>query len=436
MTYTSYQGELADEAAVLTKLAAMAATAGMSTGTFTSGASGTPTVRYFKSDGEDGLSRIVGGIASVGTRQFQGFCGVDMDDASTPLDGGVMYTNDDSTAASTRVEMPGSSTSWPSRDAGTVYLADISMSKDGCGMLCEYISGGVVAQAFFGFGKTIPQSREITKQAKAKLASITSGSNANQRLFTLDRSILSMLKDNNNFADDPHQLQLFAQPLVETGGSGQDPDELFMVERLPVVSGTLADSSGVTTFEVDVTALVKLGTQYAANNVNDDLIRLHAEPTWMMCGGSTTRAAVFPYNATNTTQLCAWDARGGQDAAMNFVPFNYRAGGAAGTREQYADPDPSSGLMLPFESYLITVDTATGLVAQPNREGQKNCGVMTHLLWLPNPGSPTPQSHNLFQVDENAAKRYAYLEKFASNGMAPPALMASYDVLWAVGPMI
>jgi hypothetical protein len=424
---TSGATAVADEAALVTAISAMATAAGWSV---TSAGTTPANSVWYQSTGEDGLHNIVGGLLPDTTaRRMSAFIAADLD-AFGIVSGNVGgYTNDDAVAVATPVQVQTNSAQWPQRDLGVSYRYIMAVNKNAIAVLVTYESGGNSAQGVIYIGTSEPSgARLLQVQATARIASVGAGSIGTQRLITLDRDIRRGLKDGTAYPSDPYTQALQFQCVA--AGVGDAPD-FAMLERIPIVAGTLSAAGAPTTFEIDVSTGVKLaqpGGRYASNRGAGDLVRLSIEPNIVLCGASATSGNPFPSNSDLFCALTAWDGYCGQRDGLHVTLANRHS-------VDVADHNPCeiSNKTAYYPIYAVIRDIEGNLVNQVDGtvfKGFKNCGALHNLILIPNQNQP---DLSFFRVSNDPARRYRIQEYDGSQGISGPALGFTSPVCYAVG---
>lgn len=381
---------------------------------------------WFVSSGEDGCSRIVGGLVKGSTRIMRAMTAADIDTFGFISANVGGYLHNDSAALGTPIQAftADTTTVWATRDIASSYTYLVAVSLDSIAVLVTYISSGIKAQGFIYIGKTEPCfGRLFQAQAKAKIASVGAGSNANQRLITMDRNITSMLKDPATYTVEP---ATYAQRLMFQAVAAGAPDspDFSQVERIKIVSGTVLTSGGVTTIEIDVTTGVKLAAvarRYSANRGAGDIVRVFAEPSMAICGG-TTNVVVGPFSGSNGA-IAPWDAYGGQGADL-FCHLSNQWN----LRESAGDPSSISTRTVPFRIYVVHNVINTGKQPQTDNQGSKNVGALINAMIVANAGQA---DHAFLRVDGRFEERWRIIDHTA---LALPSAFNGNDGVWAVGP--
>lgn len=408
-------GTAADENALIAAIAAAATTAGWTIYDTTTDPSGST---WFVSEGTDGTSWIVGGLVKGTGDTIRTIVGSDIDTTSIVSANVSGYVHDDTAALGSPVQYLGpDGTLWAARTVGS-YTYRIVASLDGIAVLVSY-TATTPAQGFVYIGKVEPQVRLFSAQAKALITSVGAGSVGTQRLVTLDRDITAMLKDPADWPGEPagYAQRLFFQ------AKATDLANFSQVERVAIVSGTLATSGGVTVFEIDVSTGVKLaapGRRYASNQGAGDIVRLMSETTVVLAGAAT----VLPFGPFDTPSGVAFDAYGGQSTTVDARLRNQR-GTTYATSEV---PVSLTNRYPPSRAYLIHTTNETGKVAQADLQGVKMTGALYHLLWWPNTG----QADDTF-VDLNGDSGLRY-RVIGNNTLAVPGTATGVEMIWSIGP--
>jgi hypothetical protein len=414
-------GTAADETALIAALATLAAARGWTTWTSSTTPSG---FSWFKSTGEDGESNICGAFGVTTSGRMRAAAAVDIDTTSIVSASVGGYTNNDAAGVSTRVQAitPNTTAAWATRDPASAYTYMAVASLDSIACCVEYLNGGIRAQGVLYLGKTTPcMGRYFQTQAKAKIDSVGAGSNANQRLVTLDRDITAMLKDPATYPSDVGTQRLFFQPITTNS------TDFAMVQRLAIVSGTLTTTSGQTEFEINV-AGVKLavsGGRYHSNRGAGDLVRIMNEPNVCLCGGAIN--AQIPFTSTGNTILSAWDNYGGQSAALDCVLENVHAANDI----QGHDPTLFGNRGVPYRLYLSHQDNQTGLITQSDGEGLACAGVLVNAMSFP---EMSAANFSYARIDGRAEDRWRLLERLTGIGIGSPIEPVGRRVNWAIGP--
>jgi hypothetical protein len=408
-------GTAADEAALITAIAAAATTAGWTTYASSTVPAGST---WFTSPGTDGCSWIVGGLVKGTGNNIRTLVGSDIDTTSIVSASTGGYVHNDTAALGSPVQYVGPDGAlWFSRTSGS-YTYRIVASLDAIAVLLSFTST-TDAQAFIYIGKVEPQTRLFSAQAKALITSVGAGSSGTQRLVTLDRDITAMLKDPADWTGEPagYAQRLFFQ------AKATDLANFAQTERIAIVSGTLATSGGVTTFEIDVSTGVKLaapGRRYASNQGAGDIVRLMSETTVVFSGSSIA----LVYQPFGTAAGVSFDAYSGQSTSVAARIYNTR-GPAYATSEV---PVTLTNRYPPSRAYLIHTTNETGKVAQADLQGRKMVGALYHVLWWPNTGQADDTFINL---NGSASTRYRVL----GNAQLPvPGTGPGTEMIWSIGP--
>jgi hypothetical protein len=383
---------------------------------------------WFQSPGEDGLHNIVGGLLpNTTTRQVSGFTASDLDTFGIvgPSVGG--YTNNDVAGVATPVQSQTdtAASDWAVRDivSGYRYIAAINLNA--IAVLVTYESAGNSAQGFIYIGTTEPSgARLLQTQAKARIVAVGPGSIGAQRLVTLDRDITLPLKDGTLYPADPYVQALQFQCVA--AGLPDAPD-FPMLERIPIVAGSLSPPGVPTSFEIDVTIGVKLaavGGRYDLLRGAGDLVRLMTEPNTTWVGASAVGGVVFRGGWNNS--IAAWDSYCGQGPKLDIVGYNEQSYDI-----QEHNPCEISGRSAYYPIYGVQYDNQTALVPQPDSEGLKNVGALFHSIIVPEQNQPDLA---FFRLAGDPARRYRTQEYLggASEGLATPIGIAQQGC-WAIG---
>lgn len=416
-------GTAADEDALIQAIEDAATTAGWTT----YGPAGTTPSdsTWFVSSGSDGCSWLVAGLVKGTGNTIRTLVGSDIDTTSIVSANIGGYTHDDTAALGSPVQAIGADgTYWDARTAGS-YRYRIVASLDGIAVLASY-TGTLAAQGFIYLGKVEPQVRLFSAQAKAEVVSVGTGSNVNQRLVTLDRNITSMLKDPAAWPGEPagYAQQLFFQ------AKASDLANFAQTTRAPIVSGTLATSGGVTTFEINVATGSKLaapGRRYASNQGAGDLVRLMSETTLAFAGAVSGLSDPF-----GSGQPVAWDAYAGQSASLLARLYNSRSiisdAGGANALAQSEDPLNLTFRYAPSRLYAVHTNNETGKIAQADLQGVKQVGALYNALWWANGGQA---DDSFLDLNGDLNLRYRVL---ANGPLAVPGFGTGTEMIWSVGP--
>lgn len=402
-------GVAATETALIARIAAVAAAAGWTT--WTAGTTPAGAV-YMRSSGEDRTSHIVGGFASTTLGRMQAITGADVDTLAIVSANTAVYTNNDAAGVANRVQAitPDSASNWVTRTASS-YTYALAAGRDFIAVVCSYSAGGAAAQGVLYLGKVEPcMGRYEETYAKAFIASVGAGSIGTQRLITLDRNITYFMKDLASWPGDvATSVTMFFQAIAT---SGADTPDFAMVQRIPIVSGTLATVGGVTQFEINVAGVKQAAAarRYASNRGAGDVVRMMTEPTIAVAGAASGGTA--PWTFGSLSALSAWDGFGGQRASLWVWLAN-----AYGAEEGSSDPVRSNALLVPFRIYITHRVNETGLITQANNEGLKCTGVLPGLYIFSNNANP---NFSLLQIDAQATQRYRIISQAAGIGLGVP----------------
>lgn len=385
---------------------------------------------YFLSVGEDSCSRIVGGLETTGTRQIRALNCADLDQDAIVAGSVLGYTNNDAAGVGSPVQNPTNSAAWTSRLAATDVQLSLHADLDSISLLASYTSTSGSGQMAIYIGKVRGRGDWIERWGRAKILSVGPGSDANHRLFTLDRNINLVLKNGAVFAGDLSPVsQLFYQTV---SGPGMLLGEFGLTQMQDLASNLVApnpvigvDGSGRTTYEADVTG-VKLfapGGRYASNRGAGDLVRLHPDPT-ICAAGAGTNAAQF--SGTNQAILASWDGQGGQGTGIDVYWDNLRSDDAL-----LHDVSPSNNLATTYSIRCVLRDYRDGLIGQPKKEGERDVGTLIGFCCYP--GSSVANFATL-RKDGDPSDTYSVLKQTGVTGLRAPGGFPPTTVGYAHGP--
>jgi hypothetical protein len=385
---------------------------------------------WFRSNGIDGTSLIAGGLqVASGANRVQAAPAVDVNSYGFTIGGNTNvggWTNNDSggVPVANRVQAftDNDTIAYAARDNATSYRALITVGPDSIACISAYTSGGLAAKGLIYIGNTQSHAgRFFQTQAKAKITSVGAGSNANQRLVTLDRNITSMLKDGTAFPNDPYTQTL----MFQVGETPTAADDFALVQRISIVAGTLSTSGGATRFEINV-AGVKLASatgRYANNRGAGDYVRLMSQPNVAIACGDSDLTLLFTALNNNVVHT-AWDAFGGQAAALECFLYNDRA-----AAEASLDPPALGGWLVPYRTYVVVGENNTGLITQADTQGLKNVGALVNLMYAANDGR---SNFSIVRYGRRTEDRWRVL---GQGGLSHPNTPnPTFDGLWMVGP--
>lgn len=421
-------GIASDEDALVAAIASLASTVGWTVygpaGTYPAGS------YWFVSPGEDGCSHIVGGLlANSTTRRMRPMIAADIDTSGIANANVGGWMNNDAVAISTPAQaFPAeSNTIWYNRDAGLDYYYWLVIDLDAITCFVTYTALGVLAQGIIEIGcpEDSLHGRKLYSQAKAKIDSIAT--NGADRTITLDRDITAALKDRSAYPSDPHTMRLFFQPINSHGGGAEDND-FGMVERFPIVDGTLTTVGGQTQFDIAISGGAKLGgaagRRYNDNRGVGDIVRLSARPNYITCIAAQNEGN---FSRTANNIMLAWDNYGGQRAGASTT-LNLDGAWMNESYEQADEcaPSPLSGLAAEHRLYLMSIDREDNLIAQVDREGSLGHGASKHIVIVPN----MALAHGSYiKVNGQPHRRYRVMGKTAGRGIGYPC-----DLFAAGGP--
>ena len=412
-----------DEADLLDKIKTFAESAGW---TVVSSSTTPSNTYWFESSGEDGLHHIVGGFQSdTSSRVMRGFTAVDLDRYSIVSANIAGYTNNDAVDSTTPVTSgTGVSVSadFEDRDTDTEYRYIAVANKDAIVVLLQYTSSAADAGGLLYLGIPEPVAgRMLQKQARARIYSVSDGSIAQQKTITLDRNITLALKDTTSYPSDVHVQSLQFQSVV----SGSSEAGFALVERIPIVSGSLTTVSGRTQFEINTVSGSKLaasGGRYDSGDGANDIVSLMCEPNIVICGARNDNSNTWSNNRENI--ITAWDAYCGQQAQINLLIANEHGNSVA-----QHDPELHSQRTVWYAAYCICRQIQTGLVTQADGEGYKNIGKLKHFIILPNQG----QSALTYFAINGDLTNGIYLCHGYNEGL-PMFFSISSNTVMAIGP--
>ena len=416
---------VADEAALVSAISALATATGWTV--ISAGTTPANSV-WYQSPGEDGLHNIVGGLLGDTTvRRVSGFTAADLDTFGIVGANVGGYTNNDAAGVATPVQSQTdtAASDWVVRDIVSGYRYIAVANLNAIAVLVTYEAGGNSAQGFIYIGTTEPcGARLLQTQAKARIASVGPGSIGAQRLITLDRDITLPLKDGTQYPVDPYTQALQFQCVAS---APVDAPDFAMLERIPIVAGTLSAPGVNTSFEIDVTTGAKLaaaGGRYDLLRGAGDLVRLMTEPNTTWVGASVTHSIVF--NRTTNNSIAAWDSYCGQAAKLDIVGSNQQSNDV-----QQHNPCEISNKSGYYPIYAVQYQIETGLVAQPDYEGMKNTGALFHTIIVPEQNQP---DLSFFRIAGDPARRYRTQEYLggAAEGLATPIEFYQF-ACWAIG---
>jgi hypothetical protein len=402
-----------DEAALILAIRDAAIAAGWTTW----GPTGTTPAGsvWFLSPGRDGCSRICGGLLSTTVGRMRAAVAADIDAFSVVSANVGGYVNNDSAGVGNPVQSitPDTTTAWETKTAGS-YEYILAITPDSIAVLTSY-TATTSAQGVLYIGKTQPSSgRLFQTQAKGLIESV-SGST-----IRLDRDITAMLKSpvsGDIVTQQSLMFQAFATSLA-------DAPDFAMVQRIPIVAGSLSTVDGATEFDLLLTGtkLDAVSGRYDDGRGAGDSVRLMSETNIALCGGDNGLSATL-FSSTSNTALAAWDAVGGQATALDVILSNTVA-------DQITNVNPIDFInrYVPYEIYALNVDTNTGLIAQPDTNGAKNVGALIGIGMLPN---NTSLDFRRYRRDGDLLRRYRILSRTDINA---PSGFADQDTVWAIGP--
>lgn len=377
-------------------------------------------ITWFQSSGSIGESRIVGGLSPTGTRKLAGFVAADLDQNAIVNATVKGYVNDDSantTGLAAKAIAQTTAARWLIRDNATTFTYVATVSRDAITVLVKYTSTALIAEGFIYIGPPEPTAgRGLQQQTYARVASINASVPA-ITVVTLDRNINAGLKD--SYLGDPY----VAAPLFQSiSGPGMPVSDFGLVQRIPILAGSLTTFGGATRFNIDTTAAGKLtgtpgGTnaRYRAGRGVGDLVRLYAQPNIVAVGSGAT--GVYTQGVGQGTNLASWDAYGGQGTNIDVVFTNADIG-----KQSSNHPAQEVNRFVNYKLYAVVVTNATTMIPQTDNNGKKNVGALRNVL----EGSySTGQIGNfaIIRVDARLSQRYRVLGLFT-----PAAGVRSIDV--------